>query len=91
MSNKPLACKPQASYKSFTPQYHQTRVTQEFLNTSKRGLLFYHALGSGKCVLPETDIQTSIGVMSIEMLWKLLKGDEYNEYLFSTWKILERD
>lgn len=37
-----------APHKPFVPQPHQLRVTDEFLATNKRGLLFYHALGSGK-------------------------------------------
>jgi len=32
----------------FTPQYHQTRVIEEFLRTNKRGLAFWHELGTGK-------------------------------------------
>jgi hypothetical protein len=36
----------------FTPLAHQVRLATEFLNTDKRGLLLYHALGSGKtCAL----------------------------------------
>ncbi len=46
--NKELKCPAGISHKAFIPQAHQLRVTKEFLETNKRGLLFYHALGSGK-------------------------------------------
>ncbi len=46
--NKPLKCPPNKARKPFVPQPHQSRVAKEFLETSERGLLFYHALGSGK-------------------------------------------
>lgn len=46
--NKDLKCAAGISHKAFIPQAHQLRVTKEFLETNKRGLLFYHALGSGK-------------------------------------------
>lgn len=46
--NKVLKCPSGTVKKPFVPQTHQLRVTKEFLETNKRGLLFYHALGSGK-------------------------------------------
>lgn len=46
--NKQLKCPPNKERKPFVPQPHQSRVAQEFLETNERGLLFYHALGSGK-------------------------------------------
>lgn len=41
-------CKPRTNPPVFKAQPHQERVTEEFIRTAKKGLLFYHALGSGK-------------------------------------------
>lgn len=46
--HKPLKCADDIKQRPFTPQAHQLRVTKEFLETNKRGLLFWHQLGSGK-------------------------------------------
>ena len=48
VGNKPLKCDSGTERKEFVPQYHQTVVANEFLNSNKRGVLFYHSLGSGK-------------------------------------------
>ena len=47
-TNKVLKCDSKGERKEFVPQYHQLRVTKEFINSNKRGMLLYHALGSGK-------------------------------------------
>lgn len=47
--HKSLKCDPTDKIRpEFKPQEHQLRVVREFLESKKRGLLFYHALGSGK-------------------------------------------
>ena len=46
--NKKLKCQSGVVKKQFVPQAHQLRVVREFLETNKRGLGFFHALGSGK-------------------------------------------
>jgi len=46
--HKALKCADDVKQRPFTPQAHQVRVTKEFLETNKRGLLFWHQLGSGK-------------------------------------------
>jgi len=48
MPPKSLKCSNNFQNISFKAQAHQTRVANEFLETNNRGLLFYHALGSGK-------------------------------------------
>lgn len=45
---KQIKCTSNEKKKAFEPQNHQLRVMEEFLISNKRGLLFFHALGSGK-------------------------------------------
>lgn len=46
--NKELKCSTGDSNKDFTLQPHQKFVLDHFFRSKKRGILFYHALGSGK-------------------------------------------
>lgn len=45
--HKELKCE-KSRTNSFSPLPHQIRVAREFLETNRRGLLFFHSLGSGK-------------------------------------------
>ena len=79
-----FTCSTSAPTRNFIPQDHQIRVMKEFLSTNQRGLLFYHQLGSGKCVLPETKIWVGLNgnvneLINIKDLWDITDGTIYEK------------
>ena len=57
----------------FTPLPHQEAVKNYFLKSKYRGLLLYHALGSGKCMKIDTPIMLNDG--KIKMVQDIKVGD----------------
>lgn len=51
--------------------FEQQILLKNFINpdTPYRGLLIFHGTGVGKCVLPDTMIQTNYGVQNIKSIW----------------------
>jgi len=39
-------------------------------DTPYKGLLMFHGVGTGKCVLPETKVYINDEIMNIENVWK---------------------
>src|SRR3989338_7782516 len=55
--------------KTFNPRREQELVMNYFANTKEKGIILYHGLGSGKCVLPDTLIYINGTVEKIQDIW----------------------
>jgi len=57
--------------------------------TPYKGLLMFHGVGTGKCVLPNTNIYVDDKIMNIEKLWNKYKDIIlYPDRDNGVWKIL---
>jgi hypothetical protein len=71
----------------FKPLEHQQVAIDHFENSDNRGFLLYHAMGSGKCVVPTTTVTTVSGNFTIKELWDNTTGELSNDDV-GTWKTL---
>ena len=63
------SCLAYPNKKKFKPRKEQELVMNFFANTKEKGIILYHGLGSGKCVLPDTLIYINGNIEKIQDIW----------------------
>lgn len=78
--------------RQFTLHEHQALLSN-FINpnTPYKGILLFHGLGTGKCVLPETKVTINNKLMNIGDVWEIYKREIKIDKEKGEWSMITKD